>query len=107
MKIGGAASILRAHNNSLYWAFNMPLQAWPTYDANSEIVDYVLLNYMPRLERCEMLEMSSVVGDQPPEEFFETAAKHLENLARQFRRLANKEIDRVYYPDEVMGETTK
>lgn len=24
-----------------------------------------------------------------------------------FRRLANKEIDRVYYPDEGMGETTK
>lgn len=93
--------------NSLYWALNMPLQAWPIHDENSEIVDYVLLNYMPRLERCEMLEMSNVVGDQPPEEFFETAAKHLENLARQFRRLANKEIDRVYYPDEGMGETTK
>ncbi len=53
-----------------------------------------------------MLEMSNVVGDQSPEEFFETAAKHLENLARKFRRLANKEIDQVYYPDEGMGGTT-
>ena len=85
--------------NSIYWAYNLPLQAWPTNEGS-----YHILNYMPRHERCEMLEMSNVVGDQSPEEFFETAAKHLENLARQFRRLANKEIDRVYYPDEGMDK---
>jgi hypothetical protein len=92
--------------NSLYWSYNLPLQAWPRReddeDENSPIVGYRILNYMPRKERCESLEIEELLGEQTQEEFFEAAADHLENLAKLFRNLAKKEIDTIYYPDKGM-----
>ena len=83
--------------NSIYWAYNLPLQAWPTNEGS-----YHILNYMPRHERCEMLDLRNVIEDQTPKEFFQTAAQYLENLAKRFRKIANGEVDIVYYPDEGM-----
>lgn len=94
--------------NSLYWAYNLPLQVSPIRkddeDESSSIVGYRILNYMPRKERCEILDIEDVIGEQTQEEFFESAAQHFENLAKQFRKLAKKEIDTVYYHDEGMAK---
>ena len=86
--------------NRIYWAYNIPLQVWPGEDGK----DARILNYMPRHERCETLDLRNVIGDQTHKEFFQTAAQYLENLAKRFRKLANGEVDIVYYPDEGMDD---
>ncbi len=92
--------------NSLYWAYNLPLQVWPRHqdpeDSTTPIVDYQILNYMPRKERCCDLLLSEILEDQTHEEFFEQAAKCFENLARLMRRMATDRAGHVYYHDEGM-----
>jgi hypothetical protein len=46
-----------------------------------------------------------VVGEQTREEFFESAALHLENLARLMREAAKDPALRVYYHDAVMSKS--
>jgi hypothetical protein len=92
--------------NSIYWSYNLPLQVWPVYE-DPETVDFDscpvvgtrILNYMPRKRRCEEIELSDVIGDQTREEFFETAAIHLENLARLMRTVKDDPRAHVYYHD--------
>ena len=78
--------------NELYWSYNLPLQF------NQDRV----LNYMPRKERVEWLELEEVLGEETRQEYFETAAKHFENLARLFREAANDPEAMIYYHDEGM-----
>lgn len=93
--------------NRLYWAYNMPLQVWPKHqdpdDENSPIVGARVLNYMPRKERCEDSDLSDLLGEQTREEFFESAALHLENLARLMREAAKDPALLVYYHDKGMA----
>ena len=90
--------------NALYWAYNLPLQVWPKHaepdDENSAITGHTVLNYMPRKERCVSCELEDLLGEQTREEFFESAAIHLENLARLMREAAKDPERRVYYHDE-------
>jgi len=91
--------------NKHYWAYNLPLQVWPRHESDDElapVVDARLLTYMPRRERCEELLLSEVIGDQSREEFFEEAARHLENLARLMRVAAKDPKAAIYYHDEGM-----
>lgn len=92
--------------NKLYWAFNLPLQVWPRHkdddDELSPVVDAKLLNYMPRKECCCELLLSDVLGEQTREEFFETAARHFENLARLMRVAAKDPTATVYYHSDDM-----
>lgn len=97
--------------NSLYWAYNLPLQAFPirkdSEDENSPVVDYRILNYMPRKERCQEFKLSEILDNEPDqtqEEYFLAAAAHLENLANLFKKLAKNEIKHIYYPDEGMDK---
>ncbi len=89
--------------NNLYWAFNVPLQIWPKHadglDETSEVVGYTVLNYMPRKERLCSVEMHEVLGDQTREEFLESAALHLENLAKLMREAISDPRKHIYYPD--------
>lgn len=95
--------------NRLYWSFNLPLQVWPEHeddDENKPIVGCRILNYMPRKERCVLLNLEEVLGEeQTREEFFEDAARHLENLARLFREAKNNPAATVYYHDEGMEDS--
>lgn len=92
--------------NKLYWAYNLPLQVWPRHenseDESSPVVDARLVNYMPRKECCGELLLSEAIGDQSREEFFEDAARHLENLARLMRIAAKDPKATIYYHDEGM-----
>lgn len=92
--------------NGLYWAYNLPLQVWPTRqdpdDDNSPIVGARVLNYMPRKVRCQECDLIELLGEQTREEFFESAALHLENLARLMREAAKDPAMQVYYPDNGM-----
>lgn len=93
--------------NQLFWAYNLPLQVWPSIEANPEAGEderESILNYMPRRARCETLFLDEVLGDQTREEFFEEAARRLENLARLMREAAKDPSKHVYYPDEGLGE---
>lgn len=87
--------------NSLYWAFNLPLQVWPKHqnqdDENSPVVGARVLNYMPRKERCTDCDLDELLGEQTREEFFESAAQHLENLARLMREAGKDPAKHVYY----------
>lgn len=88
--------------NSLYWGFNIPLQVWPVReeaDNPSKIVGTTILNYMPRKERCESVDLEELLGEQTREEFFNTAAEKLESLAAKMRLAAKDETFVVYYPD--------
>lgn len=89
--------------NGHYWSLNLPLQVWPKHedpnDEESPVVGARVLNYMPRKERCESLDLEEVIGDQTREEFFETAALHLENLARLMREAGKDPAMVVYYHD--------
>ena len=95
--------------NQLYWAYNLPLQVWPKHqdpcDEKSPIVGARVLNYMPRKERCEDCDLSDLLGEQTREEFFESAAQVLENLARLMREAAKDPALLVYYPDSGMQKS--
>jgi len=95
--------------NTLYWAYNLPLQVWPkhldTNDPNSPVVGARVLNYMPRKERLEECELSDLLGEQTREEFFESAALVLENLARLMRDAGKGPELHVYYPTAGMRES--
>lgn len=84
--------------NKLYWAYNLPLQV-STEDDGEEVI---ILNYMPRKEACEQVTLSEVIGEQTREEFFETAALVLENLAGLMRKAGKDPSMLVYYPDKGM-----
>ena len=95
--------------NKLYWAYNLPLQVWPKHkdpgDSSSSVVGHRLVNYMARKECCCELELDEdTLGGQTREEFFNTAADILENLAGQMRKCAAAETDFIYYPDDGMVE---
>jgi len=94
--------------NSLYWAYNLPLQVWPTYevedDETSPVIGARVLNYMPRKQCCEMCDIDDLRGEQTREEFMLEAAPVLENLARLFREAAADPAKTfIYYPDDGMG----
>jgi len=84
---------MSAEKNGLYWAYNLPLQYWPGEGGE----DARILNYMPRKERVMDTELE--LGEQTHEEFFNTAADKLENLAKLFRRVAENPKLTVYYHD--------
>lgn len=94
--------------NSMYWAFNLPLQIWPIHkdedDESSPIIDYRVLNYMPRKECIRETFLSELISDidQDREEFLETAALHLENLARLFRSTKLDPGKHIYYHHDGM-----
>lgn len=92
-----------SEKNGLYWAYNLPLQVWPIHekpeDENSKIVGARILNYMPRKERCHETTLDELLDEQTREEFFESAAKRFENMARLMREAAKDERLVVYYPD--------
>ena len=95
--------------NKLYWAYNLPLQVWPrrqdSDDEKSPIVGARVFNYMPRKERCEDCDLADLLGEQTREEFFESAALHLENLARLMREAAKDPALLVYYHDAGMSKS--
>ena len=92
--------------NNTYWIYNLPLQVWPRYkdpdNEKSEIVGWRILNYMPRRQSCTLVDLEEELQEQTEEEFFNTAASVLENLAGLFRKLAKKEKDFIYYPTDGM-----
>jgi hypothetical protein len=92
--------------NKWYWAYNLPLQVWHIHkdecDETSPVVGTRILNYMPRKEYCNNLDLEECLGDQTREEFFETAALHFENLARLFREVASDPSRTIYYHDDGM-----
>lgn len=92
--------------DSLYWAYNLPLQVWPRHedpeDETSPVVGARILNYMPRKERCCDLDLNDLLEEETRAEFFESAALHLENLARLMREASKDPSLCVYYPDEGM-----
>ena len=88
--------------NRTYWTYNLPLQVWPKYqdpdNEKTEVVGWRILNYMPRRQSCTLVDLEEELEEQTEEEFFNTAALILENLAGLFRKLAKKEIGHIYYP---------
>ena len=93
-------------SNELYWAYNLPLQVRPRHadpeNDNSPVIGARVLNYMPRKERCCDIELEEVMGEQSREEFFESAALRLENLARLMREAGKNPSAHVYYHDAGM-----
>lgn len=79
--------------NNLYWEYNLPLQYWP--GENGE--DATIVNYSPRRAQAQTAELD--LGEQTHEEFFNTAADKLENLAKLMRRAAKEPTFHVYYHD--------
>lgn len=95
--------------NDLYWSYNMPLQMFPVYehdeDDTSPVVDYSVINYMPRKAGCVEVKLSDLLNEQTHEEYCEAAAAHLEHLAKLFREMAKKEVKYIYYPDHGMDKS--
>ena len=98
----------REEKNGLYWAYNLPLQVWPRHENPEEdaspIIGARLLNYMPRKECVTETDLDELIGEQSREEFFESAAKRFENMARLFRKAANDPAMTIYYHDEGMED---
>jgi len=92
--------------NKLYWSYNLPLQVWPKHanpdDPESPVIGARVLNYMPRKERCESFDLEELLDEQTREEFFESTAQHLENLARLMREAGKDPAKTVYYHDAGM-----
>lgn len=92
-----------SEKNSFYWLYNLPLQVRPRhqnpYDEKSPVIGSIILNYMPRKERCRNCDLADLLGEQTREEFFESAAIRLENLARLMREAGKDPAMRVCYPD--------
>lgn len=81
--------------DSLYWAYNCPLQMWPDEG------EWRVVNYMPRRESADEMEAKVSEADLPA--FCRNAAKTLRNLADLFEALERREIDTIYYPDETVA----
>lgn len=77
--------------NERYWMYNLPLQAG--------LIEASVLNYSPRKDDARWMPLSQVLGDQTEEEYFNTAADVLENLATLMRARAKNPKLTVYYPD--------
>ena len=92
-------------NNDTYWSLNLPLQV-SQYDDG----DIMIFNYMPRKECVQELALSECnEDDQAIDEFLETAAKYLRNLARLFDESAahyreTGKVNDIYYHDEGMDK---
>lgn len=82
--------------DGLYWAYNCPLQMWPSDDG------WRVVNYMPRKETC--CEMEEYVSEAELPQFCKNAAIRLRNLADLFDALGNREIEMIYYPDKSVEE---
>jgi hypothetical protein len=100
-------------DKTLYWAYNLPLQVHPFFqdedDESSPVIKTEIVNYMPRKERCircDLAETLEICG-QTREEFFETAATYLENLARLMRMAAKDPAMIVYYHDDDDGKVAQ
>lgn len=89
---------MSTQKNKLYWAMNLPLQIFPNDDGEG----YTVLNYMPRKEQVRSCDLEELLGAQTREEFLESAALHLENLARLMREAITDPTKTVYYPAEGM-----
>jgi hypothetical protein len=99
-----------------YFAFNMPLQVWPVFAAHprneenegreNPVVDYRILNYMPRKERCTELHLSEVVNLSKISfaDFFQIAADNLRHLADLFDEESGRPTNKIYYHDQEIGE---
>ncbi|MCB0771712.1 MAG: hypothetical protein KDC00_15035 [Flavobacteriales bacterium] len=81
--------------NDMYWGYNLPLQYWPGDDDGQGRI----VNYMPRKEACASMDLDGLLEEQTHEEFFNTAADKLENLAKLMRRAAKDPNFLVYYHD--------
>ena len=79
--------------DSMYWAFNCPLQMW-----NQSFDRWRVVNYMPRKETCDSME-ELVTREEMPQ-FCRNAAVRLRNLAKLFDAMADGKIDYIYYPDK-------
>ncbi len=94
--------------DSLYWAYNCPLQMWARHedsgDENSPVIGWRVLNYMPRKETCRDLGENLVPNEMPT--YCKNAATVLRNLASLFDAMADGKIEGIYYPDEVIPEDT-
>lgn len=91
--------------NSNYWRFNCPLQVRsynenPDDDTSKLIIE--VLNYMPRKEGMEWIELNEVLDEQTAQEYFHEAAAHLRNLARLFDNFVVNGDTHIYYPDTGM-----
>jgi len=84
--------------NELYWAYNLPLQVWPTDDSKETCQ---ILNYMPRKHAAKMVDLD--LGEQTHEEFFNTAADKLEHLAKLMRAAAKDPDLTAYYHDQKLN----
>ena len=92
-----------------YFNFNLPIQAWPVYEdeenEKGKILDYRILNYMPRKAHVHEILLTEIIGEENYNEenvkaFFNQTADNFINLARQFRSLANGKQEAVYYHNE-------
>ena len=94
---------LEFDKDEIYWAYNLPLQMWPIREdpenEKSEIIEYNILNYMPRKSSCAMMENEIDLEHIP--RYCRNTAKLLRNLANLFEALAEKKIDTIYYPDKI------
>lgn len=81
------------------FAYNLPVQVWPTDDEDEDDAERVLL-YMPRKERCVSLTMAELLEDGlTREDLLNASAYWLENLAKLMRRAAADPKFTVYYHD--------
>jgi hypothetical protein len=84
--------------NELYWSYNVPLQYYPPENGSPGTV----LNYSPRKNRVMEVEIDELLGEQTLSEFLNSAADHLENLAKEMRISANDPWKSVYFHDQNM-----
>lgn len=97
----------------LYFAYNVPLQIWINYKEDDDpgsgidLSESNILNYMPRKERCEFLNLDEVfstsedITAEDIKEFAKVSALILRNLAARMERLdplGKNHI--VYYPND-------
>ena len=76
--------------------YNLPLQAWREEDGSIRV-----LNYMPRRERCNNLDLSELKDDGIVEkDYFYGVSVNLINLAILFAEFAEGKRYHVYYHDE-------
>ena len=77
--------------DKLFWAYNLPVQLWTNDEGEVKC-----LIYMPRKERCVMLD--EPIGKDELKTLCKNTAEKLRDLAIQFDKFEDIEDGCIYYP---------
>lgn len=91
---------------NIYWAFNLPVQAFREFNSDGTLKSGNIINYMPRKNECCEISFEDLfekelneITEQDISDMCDVTIAVLENLTKLWKKFRDKNIDYVYYPN--------